>query len=99
HQPFRTHRMHTSAKLINRRTILRGLGVSLSLPWLEAMGPLNAWAESAAPNTVAPNRMAFLYVPNGKHMVDWTPKEAGANYELTAILQPLAKVKPKMNIL
>lgn len=91
--------MHTSAKLINRRTILRGLGVSLSLPWLEAMGPLNAWAESAAPNSVAPNRMAFLYVPNGKHMVDWTPKEAGANYELTAILQPLAKVKPKMNIL
>ncbi len=34
--------------------------------------------------------MAFLYVPNGKNMVDWTPATFGANYQLTPILQPLA---------
>ncbi len=84
---------------ISRRTVLRGLGVSLSLPWLEAMGPLTAWAENVAPNTVAPNRMAFLYVPNGKHMPDWTPQQDGAKYDLSPILEPLANVKDKLLVL
>ena len=44
----------------------------------------------------APNRMAFLYVPNGKIMEHWTPKQIGANYELTDILKPLENVKDKM---
>lgn len=88
--------MNSKTPLISRRTILRGLGVSLSLPWLEAMGPIGAWAETADPKTVAPNRMAFLYVPNGKHMPDWTPKQEGSDFELTPILEPLAAVKHKL---
>jgi hypothetical protein len=84
---------------ISRRTVLRGLGVTLSLPWLEAMGPLTAWAEKASPKTVAPNRMAFLYVPNGIHMADWTPQKVGADFELKRILQPLAAVKDKVLVL
>jgi hypothetical protein len=40
--------------------------------------------------------MAFLYVPNGKIMEHWTPKQIGANYELTDILKPLENVKDKM---
>lgn len=91
--------MNTHAKLISRRAVIQGLGVSLSLPWLEAMGPLNAWAESADPATVAPNRMAFLYVPNGKHMPDWTPKQAGPNFDLPPILQPLTSVKHQLMVL
>ena len=87
------------SRQLSRRTMLRGLGVSLSLPWLEAMGPLTAWAESVAPNSVAPNRMAFLYVPNGKHMPDWTPQQDGAKYELSPILEPLANVKDKLLVL
>ncbi len=78
---------------------MRGLGVSLSLPWLEAMGPLTAWAENVARKSVAPNRMAFLYVPNGKNMADWTPKQEGASYELSPILAPLANVKNKLLVL
>ena len=42
-----------------------------------------------------PNRMAFLYVPNGKIMEKWTPTGVGTDYELTNILQPLANVKGK----
>ncbi len=91
--------MNTHPKPISRRTILRGLGVSLSLPWLEAMGPQNAWAEAAEPETVAPNRMAFLYVPNGKHMPDWTPQQTGGNFELSPILEPLAAVKHQLQVL
>ena len=77
---------------ISRRTLLRGLGVSLALPWLEAMGV-------AAANTPSPTRMAFLYVPNGKNMADWTPKAEGALTDLPAILKPLAKVKDDVLVL
>mgnify|MGYP004378096753 CR=1 FL=1 len=66
---------------ISRRKMLKGLGVTMSLPWLESMGPLNAWADQPADgkqDKVVPNRMAFLYVPNGKNMVDWTPKKEGS---------------------
>ena len=55
--------------LISRRTVLRGLGAMVALPWLEAMAPLNVLASSVAPRS-APNRLAFLYVPNGVHMPD-----------------------------
>lgn len=86
-------------KPISRRTVLRGLGVSLALPWLEAMGPMRGWAEDADPKSVAPNRMAFIYAPNGKNMADWTPAAEGSGFELTPILQPFAPIKEKMLVL
>lgn len=85
--------------ILSRRTFLRGLGVVLPLPWMEIMGPQLAWAESADPQTVAPNRMAFLYVPNGKHMPDWTPLMEGSNFDLPPILKPLAASKNKLMVL
>ncbi|MFQ3652402.1 MAG: DUF1552 domain-containing protein, partial [Gemmataceae bacterium] len=84
---------------ISRRTVLKGLGATIALPWLEAMGPMVAWAAPAKGETPAPNRMAFLYVPNGKNMVDWTPKKEGADFELTPILKPLANVKEYLTVL
>ena len=85
---------------LSRRTVLRGLGASIALPWLEAMGPLTAWADGATkPEQAAPNRMAFLYVPNGKNMADWTPKTEGTDYELPAILKPLEAVRSKFSVL
>ncbi len=89
----------TTRSQLSRRTFLRGLGVALPLPWLECMGPLTAWAESADPKSLAPNRMAFLYVPNGKHMPDWTPKAEGNTFDLPAILQPLASTRKKWSVL
>lgn len=88
-----------SSNLLSRRTLLKGLGVAVSLPWLEAMGPQNAWAENAAPQSVAPNRMAFLYVPNGVNIPDWTPTKEGADFDLPAILAPLEKVKKNLLVL
>jgi hypothetical protein len=85
---------------LSRRTLLRGLGVTVSLPWLEAMGPLTAWAaDSPQTKNPAPNRMVFLYVPNGMNMADWTPKAEGPDFELPHILQPLKGVRDDILVL
>jgi hypothetical protein len=80
---------------LSRRTVLQGLGVTLSLPLLEAMMP-NTFA---APAKAAPRRMAFLYVPNGIHMEDWTPTSEGPLTELTPILKPLTPFKDDILVL
>lgn len=89
----------TNARQLSRRTVLKGMGVAVSLPWLEAMGPMAAWADNPAPGKAAPNRMAFLYSPNGMNMADWTPKEDGAEFELPEILKPFASVKDRLLVL
>ncbi|MBI2808550.1 MAG: DUF1552 domain-containing protein [Planctomycetes bacterium] len=86
-------------RLISRRTVLQGLGASIALPWLEAMGPLSAWASQAPAANRTPMRMAFLYVPNGKNMVEWTPTATGADFTLPRILQPLAEVREYVSVL
>lgn len=85
--------------LLSRRTMLRGIGATLALPWLEAMGPLTSWAGNTALSEAAPNRMAFVYVPNGINMADWRPKVAGELGELQKTLQPLAAYKRDFSIL
>jgi hypothetical protein len=80
--------MSSSLSSIPRRAFLRGLGVSMALPLLDAMRPARTLALAAgAPKS--PVRMAFLFVPNGAHMPDWTPALEGADYDLPYILQPL----------
>ncbi|MSQ93868.1 MAG: DUF1552 domain-containing protein [Gemmataceae bacterium] len=88
------------SRLLSRRTVLQGLGASIALPWLEAMGPLNAWGSqvASAANRV-PMRMAFLYVPNGKVMAEWTPTAEGTTFTLPSILEPLSGVKDYLNVL
>ena len=81
---------------IDRRTLLRGAGAAMALPLLEAMLPSTL---RAAPNDRPPVRMAFLYVPNGMHMPDWTPTETGSDFKLGSILQPLEQYKSEMTVL
>ncbi len=82
---------------IPRRSFLRGAGVSLGLPLLDAMGDLLPTASPSAAagvNTAgslqAPVRMACLYFPNGVWRRSWFPEKAGADYDFTPSLQPLA---------
>src|SRR5690242_19329936 len=88
---------------LSRRTMLKGLGCAIALPWLESMGKLTAWGATApAPVNVvkgAPRRMAFVYVPNGKDMANWTPASEGALGELPSILSPLARFKNDFSII
>ncbi len=85
---------------LSRRAFLRGLGVTLALPTLEAMDPpLRLLAETGPRPASPPLRMAFVYVPNGKNMADWTPTTSGPDYELPSTLQPLADVKSDFQVI
>lgn len=81
---------------LDRRTFLRGVGVSLALPLLESMVPAaTALAQTAArPRT----RFGSIYVPHGAIMPKWTPATEGAGFELTEILQPLKPFHNQINV-
>lgn len=85
----------------NRRTLLRGAGVALALPWFESLAPKVIAAASG--NTVSgntmPQRMAFMFVPNGVHLPDWTPKRMGYGFDLPHILSPLAPVQDDLTVI
>ena len=84
-----------STKLLARRTVLRGLGATLALPFLDAMLP------SLSANTAAKpvHRFQAFYVPNGMAMQYWSPKGEGKDFELTPILEPLAPYRNQMIVL
>jgi hypothetical protein len=83
-------------KSISRRTALKGLGTAVALPFLESLG--NA-APTASAVSGAPKRLAFVYVPNGVNMPEWTPKAEGKLKELTGTLSPLNEYKDYVNVL
>lgn len=87
--------MHHSR--IHRRTLLRGAaGAVMALPWLEAMGRATPFSSSLSK---PPVRMAFMYVPNGMHMPNWTPSKEGHDFELPATLQQFADHRDQMTVL
>jgi hypothetical protein len=85
--------MHTSS--MTRRTMLRGIGVSMALPWMES---LPAWAEGAAAASAAepPVRLAVLFAGNGFHSKEWWAEGAGAEMKLGKVLEPLADFRERM---
>ena len=86
--------MTITRKSLPRRTVLRGLGVTLSLPLLDAMSPaLTALAKTAAKPV---HRFQAIYVPNGMAMQHWTPEKDGRDFELTPILAPFAPFRDQL---
>ena len=81
---------------LSRRTFLRGTGVTLALPWLEAMMPRQARAAAAIR---PPLRAAFIYTPNGYNQATFLPKQIGLDYVLPPALEPLAPVKGDVTVL
>ena len=91
-------------KQLSRRTVLRGLGTAMAVPFLEAMAPSAALAGalragSKRGDSVPPVRMAFIFVPNGVNMTEWTPTKVGGSFELPYTLAPLRKVKDDLLVL
>ena len=84
-------------KTLSRRTVLRGAGVALGLPWLEAMMPA-ARAQSAA-GASGPVQMAVLYMANGVNTKQWTPDGEGRDFRLSPTLQPLEEFKDDVLVL
>jgi hypothetical protein len=81
-------------KALRRRTFLRGVGATLALPMLDAMVPALS-AKSVTPAL----RLGFVYVSNGIIQNQWNPTAAGAEFELSPILKPLAPVRDRINVL
>jgi hypothetical protein len=81
-------------RAFSRRTLLRGAGVALTLPWLESLAPRIAGAQTAT----APLRFLPIFLPNGAAEV-WTPGGAGGAWQLSSILEPFAELKAKMQVI
>ncbi|MEX0612622.1 MAG: DUF1552 domain-containing protein, partial [Pirellulales bacterium] len=80
----------------SRRTMLRGIGVTMALPWLES---LNVWGDvafGAAAVSEAPVRLAVLFAGNGFHSREWWAKGEGKSMELGQVLAPLSDFREKM---
>lgn len=81
---------------LNRRTLLRGMGVSLALPLLDSMVPAQTPLAGTAAN--AKSRLACVYVPHGATMYKWTPEQEGSGFAFTETLQPLEKFREYINV-
>jgi hypothetical protein len=84
--------MFITKKQMPRRTFLRGMGASVALPLLDAMVP----AMAAGPQ--ASTRYSFIHVPHGASPGYWEPNGAGADWQLSPILAPLAAVKDYITV-
>jgi len=80
-------------KSLPRRTVLKGLGATLALPFLDAMLPV---ARAAAKPV---SRFQAFYTPNGMAMEYWSPKSEGTAFELSPILEPLEPYRNQMLVL
>jgi len=90
--------MIITKKHLSRRALLRGVGAAIALPALDAMVPALTAANEVT-KKVFPNRMAFVYVPNGIDMRNWTPEAVGRAFKFPKILEPLGPVQDDVLVL
>src|SRR5688572_11332657 len=86
---------NTSRHWFSRRRMLRGLGVSMALPWMESVP---VWGDEARGNqssSEAPVRMAVLFSGNGFHSKQWWAKGEGRAMEFGEVLAPLRDFRSK----
>ncbi|MGV3606338.1 MAG: DUF1552 domain-containing protein [Planctomycetaceae bacterium] len=85
--------------LFGRRTFLKGVGVTMALPWLESHTVWGDETKDSAPGSEAPVRMAVLFSGNGFHSKEWWAKGEGKQMELGKVLAPLDPVKEKLTFI
>jgi hypothetical protein len=90
--------MTSHSHTISRRTLLKGVGVTMALPWLESV-PFFASDSTSSTATAAPKRFAFLFMGNGISPPHWSAKGSGADMELSKSLQPLAALRSRLNVI
>src|SRR5204862_570135 len=89
--------MFISKKHLSRRTFLRGAGVTLALPMLEAMLPAQTPLSQTAANPK--NRFVGIFFPHGMAPGYWVPKAEGSSFEFPFILQPLEPFRDRVVVL
>ena len=85
----------TDRKQVSRRRVLKGIGVSLTLPLMESLLPRAARAASPEP---AARRLAIMTVPFGMVVDKFHPVQAGADYKLPETLKPLGKLRSEFTV-
>jgi len=89
--------MFITRKHISRRAVLRGAGIAIALPLLDAMIPA---ATALAATAAAPRpRLGFVYFPHGAVMARWKPEATGSEFDLPQILKPLEAYKAQTTII
>lgn len=83
-------------KHISRRTVLRGLGATIALPYLEAMSPNTA---TAAANETIPPRMVVCHYGTGMNIYEFFPKDTGKDFTPSRILKPLEQFRDQMTVM
>ncbi len=86
--------MYITKRSLHRRTLLRGLGTAIALPFLDAMVPAFTPLAKAAANPRL--RFGVTYFPNGAIMQQFTPSTTGAGFAFTPILKPLEPFKDSL---
>jgi hypothetical protein len=81
---------------LSRRTFLRGVGVTMALPWLESRTVWGDALTSRQPAGAAPVRLAVLFAGNGFHSKQWWARGQGRNLELGQVLAPLSEFREKL---
>ena len=84
------------SKRISRRTVLRGLGATIALPYLEIMGGRTL---AAATRRSDPPRLACFYIPGGINHYNWFPEDTGRDYTLAPSHKPLAHLRDQFSVL
>ena len=79
----------------NRRRFLRGVGVTMTLPWLESLSA----QDNAAAHTPFPKRFAAVFMGNGINGDHWWARGQGAEMELGRTLEPLAPFRSRLNVI
>jgi hypothetical protein len=82
-----------------RRTLLTGVGVTMALPWLESIPFGGGRSVAGTPAAAHPKRFAALFMGNGISPPNWWARGAGAGMELSRSLEPLASLRPKLNVI
>ena len=99
----KTHSPRAGRRGIPRRTFLRGVGVTMALPWLESLSVLGDTTPSVIGSATAapafPKRFAVLFMGNGVNPNLWTASGAGADMQLGKTLEPLEPIKTKINVI
>src|SRR4029077_16201259 len=83
-------------QLLSRRVVLKGLGATVALPWLESFRA--ARGEGPA-NISRPKRFAFLFFGDGIHPPEWWSRGSGSTLELGPVFASLNRVKDKVNFI
>src|SRR6476646_3671974 len=82
--------------MFSRRAFLRGVGVTMALPWMESLPVWGDERPAATPASEAPVRLAAVFAGNGFHSKEWWAKGEGKDLELGQVLAPLSGFRDKM---